>query len=373
MGLALGLQWCSVLSQAGLTGLQKQVSQGVLNIVLWAMRYLGVIPVLWHWPTVQAYFIWNAIVSGLHTAALGLWLWKVLPPAPHRAVFQWPLLKSIRYFAAGNTGIQLSSTALSQLDKIVVGRLLSLEWMGYYGLASQACVGLLRLVYSLQPTFFPRYTQLIADNRWEDLTSLYHRSCQLMAVVTFSIMAVVVLFSHEIILLWTGQAAVADHAWLIMSLLIVGTALSSLTMLPSSLQLAYGWTKLSAAANFISLVVLVPAMIVLARRYGAVGAAAAWIIPYAVQVFVFIPLMHRRLLPGELWRWYLRDNAAPLLAAAVAATALRLLAPSNGSPAVLLVGVLAAGGAALLASSLATPVTRAWLAGILNVARASRP
>ena len=350
-------------------GLEKQVSQGVLNIVLWGLRYLGAIPVLWHWPTVQAYFIWNAIVSGLHTAALGLWRWRKLPSAPHRAAFQWPLLRSIRYFAAGNTGISLASTALSQMDKIVVGRLLSLEWMGYYGLASQACAGLLRLVYSLQPTFFPRYTQLIADNRWEDLTRLYHRSCQLMAVVTFSITAVVVLFSHEIILLWTlltGQAAAeaaADHSWRIMSLLIVGTALNALTMLPSSLQLAYGWTKLSAAANFVSLVVLVPAIIVLAQRYGAVGAAAAWIIPYAVQVFVFIPLMHRRLLPGEKWRWYLNDNAVPLLAAAAAATALRLLVPSHGPPMVLLGGVLAAAGAALLASSLATPVTRAWLAG----------
>jgi peptidoglycan biosynthesis protein MviN/MurJ (putative lipid II flippase) len=65
----------------------------------------------------------------------------------------------------------------------------------------------------------------------------------------------------------------------------------------------------------ISVVVFGILLVVLTESYGVVGAAMAWPIQQALYVVFTVTLMHRRLLPGEQWRWYFSDLAYPLLLA----------------------------------------------------------
>jgi hypothetical protein len=83
--------------------------------------------------------------------------------------------------------------------------------------------------------------------------------------------------------------------------------------LPYGLQLAHGWTGLALRSNAVAVVLLVPGTYILARIYGAAGAAAACIILNAGYLIVNIQLMHRRILPGQLARWYMADSALPLI------------------------------------------------------------
>jgi hypothetical protein len=104
-----------------------------------------------------------------------------------------------------------------------------------------------------------------------------------------------------------------------LSLLVIGTALNGLMNLPYALQLAHGWTKLTFYTNIAAVALLAPALILIARRYGAVGAASVWVILNSCYVLITLQLMHRRLLPGEKRRWYVRDVSLPLAASLVVA------------------------------------------------------
>ena len=80
--------------------------------------------------------------------------------------------------------------------------------------------------------------------------------------------------------------------------------------------------------NLAAVVLLVPAILWVVPRYGAFGAACLWIALNAVYVIIGIQLMHRRLLPAEKWRWYLRDVGLPATAAGVALLLMQAFAPT---------------------------------------------
>src|SRR5262249_51124017 len=147
----------------------------------------------------------------------------------------------------------------------------------------------------------------------------------------------------------------------IVSLLIMGTALHGLMNLPYALQLAYGWTSLMLSTNVIAVIVLAPLLVVVTSHYGALGAAAVWVALNLGYVLITLQLMHRRLLRGEQWRWYMQDTGLPLVTVWLVAGIERWFLPTGMSVTVLLLSLAGAYGCTLIAAVLAAPCIRGWL------------
>ncbi|MBU2465191.1 MAG: oligosaccharide flippase family protein [Bacteroidetes bacterium] len=315
MGFVIALQMPAGFYSGGLMGLQKQVLLNEINISISTLRSAGAVLILWLVsPTIQAFFFWQIVISITNAFLLAFFLWRRLPLGEKKAVFQKQLIKGIWRFTAGMSGISVLAVILTQLDKIILSKILSLEMFGYYMLASMLAMGLGRLFTPVFFSIYPRFTQLVAINDQDGLKKLYHKSCQFMSVLTLPVAIVIALFSYEIILLWTQNPATAEKTYLLVSILICGTALNGLMNPPYALQLAFGWTKLSVFKNIIAVIILVPLIIYMAMRYGATGAASVWLFLNIGYVFFEIPIMHRRLLRKEKWRWYWQDVGVPLIA-----------------------------------------------------------
>ena len=138
-----------------------------------------------------------------------------LPLGENKAVFQKQLLKGIWRFAAGMSGISILAVILTQLDKIILSKMLSLEMFGYYTLASVVAMSLSRLFTPVFLSIYPRFTQLVSINDQEGLKRLYHKSCQFMSVLILPVAIVIAFFSYEIILLWTQNPITAENTHLI--------------------------------------------------------------------------------------------------------------------------------------------------------------
>jgi O-antigen/teichoic acid export membrane protein len=94
--------------------------------------------------------------------------------------------------------------------------------------------------------------------------------------------------------------------------------LNGLMQLPYFTMIAHGWTRLSLVSNIVAVAVLVPLLLLVVPIYGGRGAALVWITLNLGYILVQAPLLHRRILRGELWRWYGQDLALPMVAAGVA-------------------------------------------------------
>jgi O-antigen/teichoic acid export membrane protein len=359
MAMIIAVQWPFSLYSGGLLGLQRQVLLSAIMVSIALTRSLGAVFILWKVsPTIQAFFSWQIVTALLQTVLAALLLWRNLPVADCRASFQRDLLRRTWRFAAGMSGISVTVLILTQTDKVILSRLLSLELFGYYMLAAGVAAAPMILVGPFFTAMYPRFTQLVTLGDQLRLKEIYHQSCQSLAAIILPIAIVMAFFSREILFLWTRNAAIAEQAHLILSLLVTGFTLNGLMNLPYALQLAHGWTKLAFFVNVAAVILLVPLVIILTISYGGVGAAIVWVILNGGFVLINIQLMHRRLLIGEQWRWYFEDVGIPLVAAAGAASLCFALLTANISGLQLLTGLTVITLFIMAVTLLATPATR---------------
>ena len=366
MGFVIALQMPIGFYSGGLMGLQRQVLLNVINASMSTLRGAGAVLILWLIsPTIQAFFLWQIVISTINSFLLARFLWRRLPVGENNAVFQKQLLKGIWRFATGMSGISILAVILTQLDKIILSKMLSLEMFGYYTLASVVAMSLGRLFTPVFYSIYPRFTQLVSMGDQEGLKQLYHKSCQFVSVLILPIAIIIALFSHEILLIWTQNQATADKAYLLVSILICGTALNGLMHFPYALQLAFGWTRLSFFKTLIAVILLVPLIIYMTTHYGATGAAIAWLVLNLGMFFFEIPIMHRRLLRKEKWRWYWQDVCVPLVACIFIAGLGRIFTRDPMSQYMMLQYLIILSIFTLGIAAITTPVTRSWLFGQL--------
>jgi O-antigen/teichoic acid export membrane protein len=368
LGLTAGLQWPCGFYAGGFRGLERHVALNVLNAIFATLRHVGAAGVLLLVsPTLEAFVWWQALISGLQTVVLAYELWRALPAGTRTPMFRANLLWQLSDFALGVTGIAFLSFVLMQSDRLIMSTVLPLSEFGYYTLAATVAAALSTLVQPFFAALYPRYSGLVATGQNLRLVNLYHTSNQLLAPVVLSAASVVALFSFEVLQLLTGDPKVAAASGPILTILVCGTALNGLMHLPHALQLAHGWTRLALAQNLILVLVVVPATWWLGNRFGGLGAALVWLTLNLVFVVVSVPLMHRRLLRGELGRWYLRAVLPPALAAGIVAGVLRLALPTIPGGIAGIAVLLVVTAITMACAGLASPAARAQAVRALSV------
>ena len=361
MGIVLALQWPLGLYYGGLIGLQRQALSNSARIVTGTLAALGSVAVLlWISADILTFFRWQAVISAGQVLTVMFLLWRSLPPSGRRPRVVVESLRRVRRFAAGMTGVTITSIVATQLDKVILSSLLSLEAFGYYALAGVIASGLRIVVTPVFDALFPRLSALIAIGDEEGLRSLYHRGAQLMSTLVLPLGLVLALFSYEVVKLWTGDPSTAEQAAPLVTALVIGTALNALWFLPYSLQLASGWTGLAVGLNTVLATALIPALFILTERYGAVGAASAWPMLNGAGVLASSVLTHRRLLKGEWGRWLGDDLVRPLIGATAIIVAVRLLVPRVSDPVLELAVLFGALIAGMILAAVFAPSLRSW-------------
>jgi O-antigen/teichoic acid export membrane protein len=259
------------------------------------------------------------------------------------------------------TGITVTSIILTQLDKIFLSKFLPLEMFGYYTLAVSIAGVLSFAATSVFPAIFPVYSQLCVADEVNALATFYHKSCQLLSIMLFPLGLVMMMFSSELLSCYVMNPVIVNNTYRLLSLIIVGTMLNSIMVLPLALQLAHGWTKLSFYKNIIAIIFVVPLLIYIVTHYGAIGAAVVWILLNAGYVLIEVPIMHSRLLTGEKWKWYTMDIGCPLCISLLVVGLARFFLPSGGSPFLKLPWLVLAAFFAMAVSASILPASREWM------------
>lgn len=351
MGISTIFQWPLSFYQGGLMGLQKMVFMNAISVGFTMFRALGAVLLLWLVsPNILLFFEWQIFSVVLQVFTIAFWVWRKLPLSDHRPRFEPAILKSVWRFAFGMSATSFVTFFLSEADRIILSKLLTLEFFGYYTLALTLSTGLQSMSAQIMKALFPSFSTLLAGGDDRELRGLYHRSSQLVTVITLPLSAIAALFAPELIRLWTQQPLVAMNTAPIAALLFIGSALNILVSIPYHLTLAYGWTSLGFIQNLISLIVIVPLMITLSTLFGGVGAALTLLLLNAGYLLITPAIIHRRILRGELRSWYLKDIGLPLIVVVTVAGIGRWLMPANLSD-LTMIGVIAAIGVATFASA----------------------
>lgn len=298
----------------GLLGLQRQVMLNVLRILFATVRSVGAIFVLMFLSnSILAFFAWTLFITALQALTYRYFLWFYLPKIAFKAVFDKQELKNIWRFATGLTAVSLTGILLTQLDSIILSKILLLNDFGYYTLAFTVGSVLYMIVGPVSQSYFPKFSALLAEGNEEQLKRTYHQGCQLVTLLVLPFALFLALFSREILFIWTDNQQTVDNTWKIASVVSLAVAIHCLMMMPYMLCLAYSNTKLAFYTNIILLVFLIPGTIYSAIQYGGLGGALCWLVVTIVYLFVNPILIHKSFLKGEAFNWYWNDTFKPIV------------------------------------------------------------
>jgi O-antigen/teichoic acid export membrane protein len=323
------------------------------------LRMVGALVVLHFFsPTLEAFFWWQILATFLYAATSAGFLWARLPRAHGSARFSIESLRPVWRFAAGLGGISLTVVLLTQLDKVLLSRLLPLTKFGYYSIASTLSIGFSQLGLPIQTAAYPRFVGLIAEGDDAGLREIYHRSCQMIAAVVLPAMVVTQLFPRQILYLFTHDHVLVENSYQILQLLTLGSCLNVLMLLPYTIQLAHKWTRLAFISNVIAVIVLTPVLYWSTIRWGGLGAAGVWVALNAGYLLINVRLMHRRLLSGELGPWMVDDILKPLAGGLLVPLLVWLILPMDASVPMTFVAIAIAAVGGVVLAGLAAPQTR---------------
>jgi len=317
MGLVAALRFQEGLYRGALLGLQKHVWLNAVLAGMATLRGVGAVLVLAYVaPTIHAFFTLQAVVS-LLTLVIMRWAvhWQ-LPATVRRSRFVLREFKETWHFAGGIMATTFLALALTQVDKILLSRLLSLEQFGVYAFAASVAGVLSQLVAPVAQSYFPRFTELVTQGEEKAAVSVYHQGAQLATLVLTPAGLMLIVFGKTLLVAWTGDTQLATQAHALVALMALGTVLNGFMNIPYMLQLAYGWSTLSARINAVAVALVIPGLLVIVPRFGALGAAWVWVGVNTGYVLLGIQLMHKRILPAEKRRWYWQDVFVPCSATA---------------------------------------------------------
>jgi O-antigen/teichoic acid export membrane protein len=359
MGFVIATRLWEEIYRSAIRGMQQQVWLNIAQGILATLRWAGVLVVLlWVSTTIQAFFLWQGFISVVSVFVYAYKTYHSLPDSSRGGKFSLESIRNVRRFAGGIAIITVLALLLTQVDKVLLSGLLTLEDFGYYMLAALIAGGLAQLIPPMNAAIYPKFTELLACHDDAALVNTYHGACQLLSAVIIPPALVLSAFSEQIILLWTGDPVLTSAAAPIMRVLVIGTLLNGLMNVPYMLQLAYGWTGFAVRVNIVAVIFVIPAILWVVPRYGVMGAAWIWLLLNVSYVFVGLHFMFQKLIPKEKWRWFKESIAKPFIVAVTVAFGLAFFIPVTDNSLVLLLNILVASICVELAVVLVLPSVR---------------
>lgn len=303
MVLTVSSRWLSSLYRGGMVGIDRQATLNVVIVTFAIIRAVLVVPVITIWPRIEVFFAWQLFAIVGESLTMRFLLGRVI-----HAPLLTRTFSRIALMARAKLSLAIAFSALvwattTQIDKVILSKVLSLHAFGVFSMATLLASGILLLANPIQQAFIPRFTaDSMGDSR--RVVSSYFLASEITMIVVVPV-AMIFAFAPDLVLrLWSSTAPSTPEAWRILQCYAVGNACSAIAGLAFLVQYAAGNLSLQIKGNVAFLVILVPAVLVGALNDGARGVAYAWLALSLFQVLIWVSIVHRQFLPGINLRWY---------------------------------------------------------------------
>lgn len=313
----IGFQLLLRFYMGGLLGLEKQVKANVIQVGWGIMRNGFVVVLVMFIPTLEMFFFWQTISTILFTVILKLSLEKILigkysfdiNPKIERVVF-----KRIWQFAGGMLLISVVAALNTQMDKLAISKLLSLENLGYYTLAISLSQGIIVLVNPIATALLPRFTSLYSAEKREEASSLFSKVSLFVSILVFTLMTNMSFYAKDLIWIWTGKMDLALHTFTLIPIVVFAYSMLSLQVIPYNIAIANGYTRLNNILGLVSLVATIPGYLISTKIYGSIGAATVFCIVQTITTFLYLYFINKKFIKVKIViHIYLKQIIIPII------------------------------------------------------------
>ena len=273
--LLFAVQFPGSLYRSFLVASQAQVKLNYIVVSATIIRHLGAIALLTNQPLLTVYLAWHIGVTLLETLTRAVTTWKTQGIERNAVRWNYSFIRPLVPVMIKLSSAVLMGALATQLDKIILSRMVPIEQFGYYAMASTLSLGVLNLIYPLMQAFSPRIMQSAGDT-----TQLRRINIKLMWII-ISLVAICtvgfIAFGKFILQIWLHNPDTETIVHQLLSVLLIGSALNALYHVGYFNWLANGRTKKILFVNALSLassLIFIPLFV---REHGLIGATFGFV------------------------------------------------------------------------------------------------
>ena len=193
---------------------------------------------------------------------------------------------------------------LVQIDRYYIASFVSVPALTFYNIPFEIIYGLWIIPSSIVSVLFPAFSSANYNNT--NLKDLFFRPIKYMLFILGPSVLIVIVFSHDILLLWQG-ADIAQNSYKVLQLLAFGVLINSLGWIPSNLVMGSGRSDIIAKIHLFQLVIYIIFAYYLIIFFGVVGASVAFAIRVSFESVLFFfaglklhPFLKKDIIPNNL-------------------------------------------------------------------------
>jgi O-antigen/teichoic acid export membrane protein len=279
-----------VVVATGLRGILEAKQQfratNLVRIPLGILMFVGPLCVLPWTNSLVAIFGVLLAIRFCTMLALFLMCRKTLPEI---ALVQFDRRILPELFKSGGwmTVSNIISPLMVQMDRFVIGAMLSMAAVTYYATPFEMVTKILMIAGAISGVAFPSFARILAQGDHAQAKQLYWRSVKLVALGTLPPVLIILLCADFVLRVWLHGTLPAESA-MVLRILALGVLLNALAAVPFACLQGARRADITAKIHMVEVPFYMVALLLVVPQLGIVGAAAIW----TARVTIDALLMH---------------------------------------------------------------------------------
>jgi O-antigen/teichoic acid export membrane protein len=313
LGIASLLALPNSLYRSLFEGLQRMEFSNAIAVTIESLRRFGTIVILVLGGSLLHVIHWYSACYGLKLLIYLAISGRFFPMGAFIPGCSAEVIKRNIGFALKMASISITATIHTQLDKLILSKLMPIGILGYYSVAYKNTSKARQFMSAVSQAAFPSFSAISKAENQVKLMSQYRKLQDLLCfgiVLVFAAIpfAALPLFSYIL------NEEAARLLLLPTVLLCMGFYMNGTMTIPYAFSLAVGKPGIAARLNLYTLLVAPPVTSFLIYYLGLTGAGLAWVFSQILAYFYFVPRICRECMKISVWEWYLQVFKAIALA-----------------------------------------------------------
>lgn len=267
-----------VVVATGLRGILEAKQQfratNLVRIPLGVLMFVGPLCVLPWTNSLEAIFATLLLVRAGTMLALYAMCRKSVPEILSYR-FDRSILAELVKSGGWMTVSNIISPIMVQMDRFVIGAVLSMAAVAYYATPFEMVTKILMISGAISGVAFPTFARVLAQGDITAADQLYRRSLKLVALGTIPPVLFIECFADPVLTIWLHGTFPQESA-AVLRILALGVLMNGLAAVPFACLQGAKRADLTAKIHMLEVPVYLGLLTLIVPRYGIIGAAAMW-------------------------------------------------------------------------------------------------
>ena len=220
------------------------------------------------------------------------------------------MVKKLVLYGGVTAVITIADIMRSNLDHVVVAKLVGIEYVAIYGIGLILLRYIVRIITTGMSVLTPRFARLDGEKATHNMKELFLKSLSISSILAFGAAMGAIVFGRYVIIWWVGDEFV-DSA-IILSILSCSSAIAISQNPAIGLMYAINKHHYYATATILEAFANLVLSIYLAKIYGMIGVALGTLISMTIVKAIVMPIYVSRLI-NIRWLDYVKTIGKPAI------------------------------------------------------------